>query len=367
MRVTSVTTTLSAEDILYDLKTLVETKVPELTFLEVLLEENYIEIKGTFHKFITIPFLARVKVLSVVDNILTLRIERVKVLKVGIPKFILNIASKTAAKKAEEMGLSYADKALSVSIDAALQQVPHVKLLVEHFTMERGVLSLKLAAIEADIEAMEKEAKRDKEEEERVKRAEEERRLREFNRRLAQIPRTQDSYTNFRSGLMGKVPRDKVSIAKWAFALPDLYALAFRLLKDRRVSLRDKVIIGFAYGYPVLPVDLFPSEVPLLGRVDDIALLTFGTHHMLTKIPVPILVKHWQGDLETLKALRDNIDKVLGFTPGKTLDKAYGYINEALEKKKKSYEGDEFYLNEDGEVVVPPDFDAALAPVLKSE
>ena len=50
MKVTSVTVTLSAEDIMEDLRTLVEPKVPELSFKEVVLEDNYIQIEGSFKK-----------------------------------------------------------------------------------------------------------------------------------------------------------------------------------------------------------------------------------------------------------------------------------------------------------------------------
>jgi len=364
MRVTSVTTTLSAEDIMYDLKTLVETKVPELTFKDVKLEDNFIQIEGSFKKIISIPFLAKVRILSVFNNILTLKIERIKVLKVGIPKFILNIASKTAAKKASEMGLTYENKALSVNIDEALQQVPHVHLEVEHFLMENGILSLRLKGIEADIDAMQEEASKDQEEEERIKREEEERKLAEFNRKLGLMDRTEDSYTDFRYKLLEKVPYDKKNLAKYAFILPDMYALALRLMKDKRVAKRDKALIAFTFGYPLVPADIIPSKVPLLGKMDDLAILFFGSSYILNKIPVPILVQHWQGELTTLKLVQDNIQKIVNFTPAKTLNQVYGLIDENLEKRRKSYLSDEAYLIPDEEVK-PVDLDPIFEPALK--
>ena len=51
MRVTSVTLTMSAEDIMIDLKSLVEPKVPELHFKEVILEElKYLRL-GSLNSF----------------------------------------------------------------------------------------------------------------------------------------------------------------------------------------------------------------------------------------------------------------------------------------------------------------------------
>lgn len=363
MRVTSVTTTMSAEDIMYDLKTLVEPQVPELTFTDLKLEDNYIEVAGTFEKVIKIPFLARVKIVSVFNNIMSIRIEKIKVLKIGIPKVVLNLGLKTAAKKAVEMGLGYENKTLLVNIDKALQTVPHVHLEVDHFIMENGVLSLRLKGISADIEAMQKEANKDKEAEQARKRAEEEAKVRAFNEKLQEIRRTKDSYTDFRAGIFKKVPFNRKNLAKYAFILPDLYALALRLMKDPRVTKRDKAIIAFTFGYPLVPMDFIPSNIPILGKVDDLAVFFFGSNYIFKKIPVPILVKHWQGDLNTLKLIKDNMETVMNFTPGKTLNQVYGFIDENLEKRKPSYLKDEAYLVEEPMAV---DLDPIFEPVLKS-
>ncbi len=366
MRVTSVTVTLSAEDIMIDLKTLVESKVPELKFKEVILEDNYIQISGTFRKVITIPFLARIRIVSVFNNIMTIKIDQIKVLKIGIPKFILNIAAKTAAKKAVDLGVGYDNKALSVNIDEVLQKVPHVYLEVEHFIMENGILSLRIKGIEADIDALQAESNKDETEEKRIKQEEAERQLKEFNKKLAAIETTRDSYSEFRGKLMNKIPYDKQNLAKYAFILPDMYALSLRLMKDKRVTKRDKALIAFTFGYPLVPANIIPAKTPIIGQLDDIAFLLFGSNYILNKIPVPILVKHWQGDLKTLKLIMDNIEKIVGFTPAKTLTKVYDLVDENLEKRHASYLSDEFYLIPESDVK-PLDLDPIFAPVLEAK
>jgi len=365
MRVTSLTTTLSAEDILHDLQTLVEANVEGLAFKSVQLEDNFIEIIGSFKKIINIPFLARVRIVSVFNNIMTVKIERVKVLKIGIPKFALNIASKTLASKAEEMGLKYENKSLSVNIEEALLKVPHVHMVVDHFTMTDGILSLKIKGIEADLDAIQAESNKDKEEEERLHAEEEAKKLKEFNEKLKLVQKTKDSYSGFREKVLEKVPFNRRNIADYAFILPDIYALAFRLLKDKRVSKRDKVLIGVTFGYPLLPFDLLPDKIPVIGKLDDLSLIFFGVNHIMRKIPVPILVKHWQGDLKMLKLVRDNIGTIANFTPAKTLDQVYGVVDNSLEKKKKSYLNDEFYLIPDNEVKsldLNPIFEPVITP-----
>ncbi len=292
--------------------------MPELTFTKLTLKDNYIEVAGTFHKIMDIPFLARIRIVSVFQNIMSLRIERVKVLKIGIPKFILNTASKMAAKKLWRWDWGIENKTILVNIDKALQKVPHVHLEVDHFIMENGVLSLRLKGIEADIEAMQKEANKDNEAEERKQQELEAEKIRIFNEKLQEIRKTEDSYSEFRDKIMQKVPYDRKNLAKYGFILPDMYALALRLMKDKRVT-RETRPSSRSLLCTLWCLWIIPSKVPVLGKVDDIAIFFFGTNYIMKKIPVPILVKHWQGDLATLKLVKDNIETILNFTPGKTL------------------------------------------------
>ena len=70
-KVTSVTTTLS--------------EVNNVEF-----KNNSIEVTANFHKVIDIPFYARVHVASVANNVIRIKIEKIQVLKVGIPNALLS-------------------------------------------------------------------------------------------------------------------------------------------------------------------------------------------------------------------------------------------------------------------------------------
>ena len=53
--------------------------------------------------------------------------------------------------------------------------------------------------------------------------------------------------------------------------------LAWHLLIDRRVGLLLKLIIpGLMLGYLIFPVDLLPDFIPVLGQLDDLAILALG-------------------------------------------------------------------------------------------
>ena len=49
--------------------------------------------------------------------------------------------------------------------------------------------------------------------------------------------------------------------------------LLYYVMVDPTVSLKDKAVIAGALGYLILPVDLIPDTIPVLGFTDDIAAL----------------------------------------------------------------------------------------------
>ena len=53
--------------------------------------------------------------------------------------------------------------------------------------------------------------------------------------------------------------------------------LVIKLMFDRRVPLILKFIIPAAIGYLVLPGDIVPDMLPILGRIDDIIVLIMCT------------------------------------------------------------------------------------------
>ena len=72
--------------------------------------------------------------------------------------------------------------------------------------------------------------------------------------------------------------------------------LAWHLLVDRRVGLLLKLIIpGLMLGYLIFPVDLLPDFIPVLGQLDDLAILALGIKLFIELSPKDI-VREYQGD-----------------------------------------------------------------------
>ncbi len=69
--------------------------------------------------------------------------------------------------------------------------------------------------------------------------------------------------------------------------------LVVRLLRDNRVSMASKLIIPGIVGlYLLWPVDLLPDVIPLLGQLDDIALLALGAKLFVDFCPPELVRQH---------------------------------------------------------------------------
>ena len=78
--------------------------------------------------------------------------------------------------------------------------------------------------------------------------------------------------------------------------------LAYNLIMDPRVHPVTKLIPIAALGYLVLPIDIAPDLIPLLGQLDDAAVLMFGLRMFFEFAPPGVVEEH-------LKKLGDKIGR----------------------------------------------------------
>jgi uncharacterized membrane protein YkvA (DUF1232 family) len=72
--------------------------------------------------------------------------------------------------------------------------------------------------------------------------------------------------------------------------------LAWHLLIDRRVGLLLKLIIpGLMLGYLIFPVDLLPDFIPVLGQLDDLAILALSIKIFIELCPKDV-VREYRGE-----------------------------------------------------------------------
>lgn len=91
--------------------------------------------------------------------------------------------------------------------------------------------------------------------------------------------------------------------------IPHYLRLLGGLLTDRRVSTLDKVLVGAAIAYIVLPTDFIPDFIPFFGEVDDVFVLTTALQRLIANAGLPALLRHWPGDPAALRDL--NLKRVV--------------------------------------------------------
>jgi len=97
--------------------------------------------------------------------------------------------------------------------------------------------------------------------------------------------------------------------------------LAIRLVRDSRVPLGAKVILGATILYLVSPLDIVPDWIPVLGQADDLVVLMAGLNLFLKACPSWIVSEHE----EALGVGRDDGDEPMqapraGAGVGPTID-----------------------------------------------
>jgi len=97
-----------------------------------------------------------------------------------------------------------------------------------------------------------------------------------------------------------------------ALALPNLVKLVYRLMRDTRIPLKSKAILGAILGYMVVPIDVVPDFIPVVGQADDVLLLSYGIRHIIEVAGTDIVLEHWDGSQDVLEL----VGSITGFAAG---------------------------------------------------
>jgi uncharacterized membrane protein YkvA (DUF1232 family) len=68
--------------------------------------------------------------------------------------------------------------------------------------------------------------------------------------------------------------------------------LSWRLVRDPRTPLRHKLLLAAAIGLIVSPINWIPSFIPVLGQMEDLALLALAFNIFLRRVPADVRLEH---------------------------------------------------------------------------
>lgn len=80
-----------------------------------------------------------------------------------------------------------------------------------------------------------------------------------------------------------------VSFVPLVSRAPDYGRLLWALARDERIPTASKALLAGAAAYTVLPIDVIPDAVPILGRLDDAVVVVLAIDLFLETVPQAIL------------------------------------------------------------------------------
>jgi uncharacterized membrane protein YkvA (DUF1232 family) len=96
---------------------------------------------------------------------------------------------------------------------------------------------------------------------------------------------------------------------------PTYARLIWSLVADPRVPASRKAVLAGAAGYVVLGRDLIPDDIPILGGVDDLAVVVLAVEAFFDGIPDDVLDEKLEELAIDRGAFRRDMDQVRRLTP----------------------------------------------------
>jgi uncharacterized membrane protein YkvA (DUF1232 family) len=97
---------------------------------------------------------------------------------------------------------------------------------------------------------------------------------------------------------------DVISLREVLRLGPDLLRLIRRLSSDRTVPRRTRILLILLVAYLILPIDLVPDFIPLIGYADDLLLIAVILRAVVRAAGGDALRRHWPGSDGGLHAIR---------------------------------------------------------------
>jgi uncharacterized membrane protein YkvA (DUF1232 family) len=93
-------------------------------------------------------------------------------------------------------------------------------------------------------------------------------------------------------------------LGEYLFLLPDFFILVCRLAIDKRVPTKQKLMAGGIVAYVIMPLDIIPDFIPVIGHVDDLVLVVMGLNMILNEIDAKVLADNWSGEGNVLEQMK---------------------------------------------------------------
>ena len=118
--------------------------------------------------------------------------------------------------------------------------------------------------------------------------------------------------------------------------LPTYARLVWGLARDPGVPAPMKLILVGIIGYLLMPIDIIPDFIPVLGQLDDVAVVLLGLDLFIKSAPSDVVDTH----LARIAKGRDDLSKDMDQIQGLLGDRFTGIrddLGRILERQRKRY------------------------------
>jgi uncharacterized membrane protein YkvA (DUF1232 family) len=97
---------------------------------------------------------------------------------------------------------------------------------------------------------------------------------------------------------------DKATVTDLLRLLPDVVRLLRRLASDPALPRGVRIRLGLLVGYLLVPLDLVPDFIPVVGYADDAVVVAIAVRSVVRAAGPEALDRHWPGTPDGLRALK---------------------------------------------------------------
>lgn len=118
--------------------------------------------------------------------------------------------------------------------------------------------------------------------------------------------------------------------------LPTYARLVWGLARDGRVAGPQKLILVGIIGYLLMPIDIIPDFIPVLGQLDDVAVVLLGIDLFIKSAPDAVVDEH----LARIAKGRDDLSRDMEQVQSLLGDRFTGIrddLGRILEKQRKRF------------------------------
>lgn len=316
MNISGIKVSLTGEDLLSIINDFVKVDGLNLSRIEI---GEEIKLFGSYVKGFKIDFIAGVKIRRVEDGIIHGEVSSFKIAKIKVFSLLRKMALKYTLKSLEEKGIDYQDGKVVINLKRILNDVPYVDLDISDIHIKQNILNVDVANVNISLEGS-----LTKEEPEVI---EAEEVIEEINENIEKV---KDCYSSGRGYLENRLPEKIKTYSDYLFIIPDMAALLYRLLKDKRVPLKTKLIISGAIAYIAFPTDIIPDNIPFIGKVDEIAVVFFAMDRIIADVSINVILENWEGKNDIVLVVKNIIEYVTNFTGARNVEKVYNFVEEVM-------------------------------------